>query len=196
MRDWLPSSPWRKSDRAEMGAAGPAARREEGEYSPYLTDEQRSRRAGSAHFGDGRLLPRAARCRAATSPCVNPVANAPVRVLGHLLVRSCARALARARADGVACFRCSPTSATKCRTSSEIMWAVGGPPLRIVTSATKSGLVRNIRAALRSHHEGWRRRCWPSCAGGSGSGSRSGSGCNLVVVRVMTPPRRSCASRR
>ena len=43
-----------------MGAAGPAARREEGEYSPYLTDEQRSRRAGSARLGDGRLLPRAA----------------------------------------------------------------------------------------------------------------------------------------
>src|SRR5439155_8225559 len=43
-----PSSPWWKSDRAEMGAAGPAARREEGEYSPYLTDEQRSRRGGSA----------------------------------------------------------------------------------------------------------------------------------------------------
>src|SRR6266700_1856431 len=41
-----------------MGAAGPAARREEGDYSPYLTDEQRSRRAGSARFGDGRLLPR------------------------------------------------------------------------------------------------------------------------------------------
>ena len=57
----IASSPWRKSDRAEMGAAGPAARREEGEYSPYLTDEQRSRRAGSARFGDGRLLPRAAR---------------------------------------------------------------------------------------------------------------------------------------
>src|SRR5205809_2751797 len=69
-----PSSPWWKSDRAEMGAAGPAARREEGEYSPYLTDEQRStrgpraapparggRRAGSARFGDGRLPPRAAR---------------------------------------------------------------------------------------------------------------------------------------
>jgi len=44
-----------------MGAAGPAARREEGEYSAYLTDEQRSRRAGSARFGDGRLFPRAAR---------------------------------------------------------------------------------------------------------------------------------------
>ena len=58
------SSPWRKSDRAEMGAAGPAARREEGEYSPYLTDEQRSRRAGSARFGDGRLSPRAARAGA------------------------------------------------------------------------------------------------------------------------------------
>ena len=43
------------------GAAGPAARREEGEYSAYLTDEQRSRRAGSARFGDGRLFPRAAR---------------------------------------------------------------------------------------------------------------------------------------
>src|SRR5207247_9313076 len=28
------SSPWWKADRAEMGAAGPAARREEGEYSP------------------------------------------------------------------------------------------------------------------------------------------------------------------
>src|SRR4249919_3656154 len=55
------SSPWRKSDRAEMGAAGPAARREEGEYSAYSTDEQRSRRAGSARFGDGRLLPRAAK---------------------------------------------------------------------------------------------------------------------------------------
>src|SRR5438105_2560953 len=48
-----------------MGAAGPAARREEGEYSTYLTDEQRSRRAGSARFGDGRLSPRAARARAA-----------------------------------------------------------------------------------------------------------------------------------
>jgi len=35
-----------------MGAAGPAARGEEGEYSAYLTDEQRSRRAGSARFGD------------------------------------------------------------------------------------------------------------------------------------------------
>ena len=46
-----------------MGAAGPAARREEGEYSAYLTDEQRSRRAGSARFGDGRLSPRAARPR-------------------------------------------------------------------------------------------------------------------------------------
>src|SRR2546423_5716255 len=46
-----------------MGAAGPAARREEGEYRAYLTDEQRSRRAGSGRFGDGRLLPRAARCR-------------------------------------------------------------------------------------------------------------------------------------
>src|SRR5882762_4191739 len=44
-----------------MGAAGPAARREEGDYSPYLTDEQRSRWAGSTRFGDGRLLPRAAR---------------------------------------------------------------------------------------------------------------------------------------
>src|SRR5882724_9143879 len=44
-----------------MGAAGPAARREEGEYSTYLTDEQRSRRAGSARFGDGRLCPRASR---------------------------------------------------------------------------------------------------------------------------------------
>src|SRR5688572_11130299 len=54
------SSPRWKSDRAEMGAAGPAARREEGEYSAYLTDEQRSRRAGSARFGDGRLPPRAA----------------------------------------------------------------------------------------------------------------------------------------
>jgi peptidyl-prolyl cis-trans isomerase SurA len=56
----MSSSPGMKSDRAEMGAAGPAARREEGEYSSYLTDEQRSRRAGSARFGDGRLRPRAA----------------------------------------------------------------------------------------------------------------------------------------
>jgi hypothetical protein len=39
--------------------AGPAARRDEGEYSAYLTEEQRS-----ARFGDGRLCPRAAR-----APC-------------------------------------------------------------------------------------------------------------------------------
>ena len=51
-----------------MGAAGPAARREEGEYSPYLTDEQRSRRAGSARFGDGRLSPRAAKRACARWP--------------------------------------------------------------------------------------------------------------------------------
>src|SRR5438128_7931932 len=57
-----------------MGAAGPAARREEGEYSPYLTDEQRSRRAGSARFGDGRLLPRAARV---TGPIHETTANRP-----------------------------------------------------------------------------------------------------------------------
>ena len=56
-----------------MGAAGPAARREEGEYSPYLTDEQRSRRAGSARFGDGRLSPRAA--RVGTTTCNNTAAT-------------------------------------------------------------------------------------------------------------------------
>ena len=51
-----------------MGAAGPAARREEGEYRAYLTDEQRSGRAGSARFGDGRLYPRAARDYFPSSP--------------------------------------------------------------------------------------------------------------------------------
>src|SRR5438552_18454690 len=66
-----------------MGAAGPAARREEGEYSPHLTDEQRGRRAGSARFGDGRLPPRAARALSDASCAAGSFAGDVRSLVGH-----------------------------------------------------------------------------------------------------------------
>src|SRR5438477_2319294 len=96
-----------------MGAAGPAARREEGEYRAYSTDEQRSRRAGSARFGDGRLAPRAARRRRPGTERVLPDGFQVKRVSWPLIltVALAAGALAPrpARADEPAAAAGAPT---------------------------------------------------------------------------------------
>ena len=64
-------------DRAWRSAAGPDARREEGEYSTYSTDEQRSRRPGSARHATrsgyrDRLLVPPVRISAMFGPPMHP----------------------------------------------------------------------------------------------------------------------------